>query len=107
MGSLCSDPITALSYSYSRIRSVQELWLTGLTGAVFLCVSKAFDTVWVDGLLYKLTVLNFQSYLLKTIYSYFNSRTFESSFQRATTTCRRLRSGVAQDGIISPVLFSL
>ena len=32
-----------------------------LTGAVFLDVAKAFDTVWIEGLLYKLTVLNFPS----------------------------------------------
>jgi hypothetical protein len=30
-----------------------------LTGAVFLFVAKTFDTVWVDGLVYKLTVLSF------------------------------------------------
>jgi hypothetical protein len=38
-----------------------------LTGAVFLDVAKAFDNVWVDGLLYKLTVLNFSSFLVKII----------------------------------------
>jgi hypothetical protein len=40
-----------------------------LTGAVFLDVLKAFDTVWVKGLLYKLTVLNFPPYLVKTVSS--------------------------------------
>ena len=30
-----------------------------LTGMVFLDVAKAFDTVWIEGLLYNLTVLNF------------------------------------------------
>jgi hypothetical protein len=49
-----------------------------LTGAVFLDVAKAFDTVWVDGLLYKLTILNFPSYLVKTISSYLKGRTFEA-----------------------------
>ena len=29
-----------------------------LTGAFFLDVAKAFDTVWVNGLLYKLTIFN-------------------------------------------------
>jgi hypothetical protein len=29
-----------------------------LTGAVFIDVAKALDTVWIDGLLYKLTLLN-------------------------------------------------
>jgi hypothetical protein len=28
-------------------------------GAVFLDVAKVFDTVWIDGLPYKLTLLNF------------------------------------------------
>ena len=36
-----------------------------LTGAVFLDVAKAFDKVWIDGLLYTLTLLNFPSYILQ------------------------------------------
>jgi hypothetical protein len=32
---------------------------------------------------------------------------FETSFQSATSTIRRMQAGVAQGGIISPVLFSL
>ena len=77
-----------------------------LTGAVFLDVITAFDTVWVDGLLYKLTVLNLPSYLVKTLSCYLNGRTFGASFQLTTSTCR-MWDGVAQGGIISPVLFSL
>jgi hypothetical protein len=38
-----------------------------LTGAVFLEVAKAFDTIVVDGFLIKLTALNFPSYPVKTI----------------------------------------
>jgi hypothetical protein len=67
-----------------------------LTGAVFLDVAKAFDTVWVDGLLLRLTALNFPSYLVKTISSYLHNRTFETSFQTAITTRRGMRAGVAQ-----------
>ena len=32
-----------------------------LTGAVFFDVAKAFDTVWMDGVLYKLMLLTFPS----------------------------------------------
>jgi hypothetical protein len=78
-----------------------------LTGAVFLDVAKAFDTVWVKGLLHKLTVLNFPSYLVKTISSYLDYRTFQTSFQSATTTRRGMRAGMVQGGLVSPVLFSL
>ena len=78
-----------------------------ITGWVFLDVAKAFDTLWVDGLRYKLTFLNFLLYLLKIISSYLSSRTVEASFQTATSTSRRMRAGLAQGGIISPVLFIL
>jgi hypothetical protein len=78
-----------------------------LTGADFLGVAKALDTVWVDGLLYKLTNLNFPSYLFKSISSYVKGRKFEVSFQTATSTIGRMRAGVAEGGIILPVLFSM
>jgi hypothetical protein len=57
-----------------------------LTGAVFLDVAKAFDTVWIDGLLDKLIFLNLPSYLVHTISTYLRGRTFEASFQTATSS---------------------
>jgi hypothetical protein len=33
-----------------------------LTGVVFLDVAKAFDTLWVKGFLFKITILNFSFY---------------------------------------------
>jgi hypothetical protein len=66
-----------------------------LTGAVFLDVAKVSDTVWVKGLLYKLNVLKFKSYLVKTISSYLDCRTFQTSFKIATSTRRVMRAGVA------------
>jgi hypothetical protein len=77
------------------------------TGAVFLNVAKAFDTVLIEGLLYKLTLLNFPPYIVHTISSYLRGRTFEASFQTATSSRRGMRAGVAPGVIISPVLFSL
>ena len=43
-----------------------------LTGAVFLDVAIAFDSVWIEGLLFKLTILEIPSYLVKIIISYLN-----------------------------------
>jgi hypothetical protein len=61
------DPRTAQHCSLvERVnRNIDERRLTGVAS---LDVAKAFDTVWVRGLLYKLTVLNFPSYLVKTIF---------------------------------------
>ena len=74
---------------------------------MFLDVAKAVDTVWIEGLLYKLTILNFPSYLVHLIASYLRGRTFEPSFLTATSSRCGMRAGVAQGGLISPILFSL
>jgi hypothetical protein len=70
-------------------------------------VAKAFDTIWMDGLLYKLTLLNFPSYIVHTISSYLRCRTFEGSFQTATSPRRCMRVAVPQGGLISPFPFRL
>ena len=78
-----------------------------LTDEVFLDVAKAFYTVWIKGLLYNLTTLNFPSYLVHVISSYLRVWTFEASFLTATSSRRGMRAGVVQCGLISPVLFCL
>jgi hypothetical protein len=70
-------------------------------------VAKTFDTTWIDGLLYKLTLLNFPSYIVHTVSSYLRGRTFEASFQGATSSRQGMGAGVAQGEVISPVLFCL
>jgi hypothetical protein len=52
-----------------------------LTGAIFLDVTKAVVKVWVDGLVYELTLLIFPSYVVRVITSYLSARTYEASFQ--------------------------
>ena len=50
---------------------------------------------------------NFPAYIVHTVSSYLRGRTFEESFQTATSSRRDMRAGVAQGQLISPVLFSL
>jgi len=101
-------PRHSMSLQLARIveRITRNFGEKRLTGAVFLDVAKAFDTVWNDGLPYKPTLLNFPSYIVHTISSYLSGRTFEASFQKATS-CRCMPAGVAQEDCLSPVLFSL
>jgi hypothetical protein len=97
---------TSLQLARLVVRIARNFGEKRLTGAIFLDVDKAFDTVWIDGLLYKLTLINLPSYLVHTISSYVRGRTFEASFQTATSSRRGMRAGVAQGGLNSPVLFS-
>ena len=39
-------------------------------------LAKAYNSVWIEGLLYKLILLDFPSYLVKTICSYLTFRTY-------------------------------
>jgi hypothetical protein len=74
---------------------------------VFFDVAKAFNTIRVDGLLFKLTILNLPSCLVEIISCYLHNWMFEVSFQSATSTNHGMRAGVEQRGLVSPVLFSL
>jgi hypothetical protein len=56
-----------------------------LTSSVFE-VSKAFDNVWIVDLLYKLTLLNFPSYIVLTNLFYLRVCQFEASFQTVTSS---------------------
>jgi hypothetical protein len=78
-----------------------------LTITDFLDVAKTFDTVWIDGLLYKVLLLTIQSYIVPNTSSYLRNRTFKQFFQTATSSRRDMRAGVAEGGLISPVIFSL
>jgi hypothetical protein len=98
---------TSLQLAHLFERITRNFHEKRLTGAVFLDVVKAFDTFWIDGLLHKLTLLNFPSYIVHTISSYLRGRMFEVSFQTATSSHRGMRACVAQCRLISPVLFSL
>lgn len=70
---------TALQLAHLLERVPRNLEEKRLTGTVFSDVATNFDSVWIDGLLHMLTVLNFLSYLVKTIFSYLHGRMFAVS----------------------------
>jgi hypothetical protein len=98
---------TSLQLAFIVERITRNFGEKRLTGAVYLGVANAFDTIWIDGLLYKLPLLDFPCYIVHKISSYLRGRTYEASFQTATSSSRGMRAGVAHGGLISPVLFSL
>jgi hypothetical protein len=106
---LFSDPDFTRRFSWSvffeRVNTKSDE--RKVTHGVFLYVSKAFDTLWVKDRLFKLAILNIPTCLAKSLSSYLYCRTFQTSFESATTTRCSVRSGAAQSGYVSPVLISL
>lgn len=76
-------------------------------GAIFLDVSKAFDTVWHEGLIYKLLHTNMSKPLVRLINSFLLERKFRARVRQTLSTERSLEAGVPQGSVLSPLLYSL
>lgn len=64
-------------------------------GAIFLDISKAFDKVWLTGILYKLLEIQFPRCLIQTIASYLENRHFHVHFDIAMSTERTTTTQVS------------
>ncbi|GFV40267.1 RNA-directed DNA polymerase from mobile element jockey [Trichonephila clavipes] len=77
------------------------------TGAVFLDIQKAFDRVWVSGLIYKLITNNFPPALIHLINSYLVNRTFQVRVNDTLSNSLSIKYGVPQGSLLGPFLFNI
>jgi hypothetical protein len=74
------------------------------TGAIFLYVAKAFDTVWHDGLVHKLHTAGLLLAMVKLMNSFLQNRVFHAKIGDALSTEREIEAGVPQGSVLSPTL---
>jgi hypothetical protein len=88
--------------------------ITTVTGAlerkhhatsVLIDVSKAFDRVWHEGLLYKLATSPLPGSLWKLMKSYLHRRSFSVRVDQISSTKRPISSGVPQGSVLGPILY--
>jgi hypothetical protein len=77
------------------------------TAAAFLDVSAAFDSVWHDGLLYKLKLSGIPHYLYHTVKSFLQERTFQVRMGSTLSDKKKISAGVPQGAILSPTLYNI
>ena len=77
------------------------------TGMVLLDIEKAFDTVWHDGLIYKLITMDVPSYIVRILQSYLTKRQFVVSVKDTLSAPKFIPAGVPQGSILGPYLFSV
>lgn len=74
---------------------------------VCLDISKAFDKVWHNGLVYKLRRLNFSTKMIQLIQSFLHKRKSVAKIEEALSDPIALEAGVPQGSVLSPLLYSL
>ena len=74
---------------------------------IFIDLSKAYDTVWHTGLIYKLQKAGIQGKMLNWINEYLFQRDFNVFFEGEYSCNKKITSGVPQGSTLSPTLFSV
>lgn len=77
------------------------------TGIILLDIEKAFDSIWHNGLIYKLKKYGFPIYIVRIIKSFLTDRTFKVVINNSTSVSRNISAGVPQGAVLSPTLYSL
>lgn len=79
---------------------------SNVTSMTLLDIEKAFDTVWIDGIVSKLIKYKFPAYLIRLINNYLTNRTFKVKINEVLSIERSPKAGVPQGSVLGPVLFS-
>lgn len=74
---------------------------------VSIDLRKAFDSVWIDGLIFKMGCMNFPRHLCKLLLDYLSNRKFKVIFNNTPSEEHPISTGVPQGSILGPPLFNI
>jgi hypothetical protein len=77
------------------------------TGMVSLDIEKAYDTVWINGLLFKLISFNLPPYLIHILHAFLTNRSFTVRVSDTFSAPKTTPSGLPQGAVLSTTLFAL
>lgn len=77
------------------------------TGMIIMDVEKAFDRLWIDGLLHKMIELGFNPRIIKFLASFLKERNFQVRVNGELSQQQEMKFGVPQGAVLSPVLYNI
>ena len=95
--------INQLLFITHEIYESFDVWLE--VRSVFLDISKAFDKVWHDGIIYKLTQNGISKNLLNLLEDFLKERKQREVLNGKVSTWKSINAGVPQGAILGPLLF--
>lgn len=99
------------STEHQLCRIVQDVGLGRMnnkkTMMILLDIEKAFDKIWIDGLIHKLIQLQIPSHLIKIIQNYMQDRTFQVSYNNTLSNKKTANAGVIQGSVLGAILFNI
>ena len=78
-----------------------------ITRSIFLDMSKAFDKVWHEGLLFKLKSYGVEGTLFNMLHNYLSNRKQRVTINGQESDWKNISSGVPQGSVLGPLLFLL
>lgn len=85
----------------------EKLGCSETIGILYFDVQKAFDSVWHQGLIYKLHIFGFPDWIRNLVKSFLTNRSFVVQVGKNCSTERRPSFGVPQGSVLSPTLYSI
>ena len=96
------------TYMYNLISSIQHSTKSKQKVAgIFVDLQKAFDSVWHNGLLYKLHKLGIRGNFLKVLCNFLTGRHISLKVNNYTLSSNICTIGVPQGSVLSPLLFNI
>ena len=77
----------------------------GYTDRVFLDFTKAYDMMWIDGLIHKLINFGFGGNMFNWIRSFLTNRSFQVRVGGDHSSTKKIENGTPQGSVVSPILF--